>query len=93
MRTQRRIAAIITNMPPLNIRRSQAFFLGAICAFHSIYMNSILDRVACFAGQNGLVLATQLTGSGMERRYMSVVTFSTTVKNRSIFEMAGWQWS
>ena len=33
------------------------------------------------------------TGSGIESRYASVQTFNTTVKNKSIFEIAGWQWS
>lgn len=83
----------MTNMPPLNIRISHAFFLGAICAFQSIYTVATLDRVTQFPALQGMETLGKLTGSGIERRYMSVVTFSTTVKYISIFEMAGWQWS
>jgi hypothetical protein len=36
---------------------------------------------------------TGLTGSGIEIRYKSVKTFSTTVTKQSILEMAGWQTS
>lgn len=35
----------------------------------------------------------RLTGRGIDKRYASVQTFKTTVKNKSIFEIAGWQWS
>ena len=34
-----------------------------------------------------------LTGTGMDIKYKSVTTFNTNVKNKSYFDMAGWQWS
>ena len=79
----------MTNIPPLNMRISHAFFLGAICAFQSIYIVFVLERGAHTPYQTRRGTSAKLTGSGIERRYMSVTTFSTTVKNKSIFEMAG----
>lgn len=35
MRTQRRIPAIVTKIPPLNMIRSQVFFFNGICAFQN----------------------------------------------------------
>ena len=29
----------------------------------------------------------------MDIKYKSVTTFNTNVKNKSYFDMAGWQWS
>lgn len=33
------------------------------------------------------------TGNGIESKYMSVTTFKVTVKNKSNWDIAGWQWS
>ena len=95
MRAHRRIPAIMTNMPPLNMTRSRYFRLFFKFDFHSIYHVPLLVFFLHHLCVMFVLcpLLVMLTGKIMDMRYISVETFNTTVTQRFILDIAGWQWS